>query len=261
MGEPLISGGWLLPAVLVLMGLLVGVYGTLIGVGGALLLVPAMIFLYPDAEPLAITAISLFIVLINACGAVFAYSRQERIDYRNGLLFAAATIPGVILGVWTLQFVPRDVFSVLFGVMMTAIAAVLLLRQAPAPQQAVNGRFDYNRPQGVGLSMGAGYLAGLLGMGGGIIHVPVMTYILRFPTHIATATSSFILMFTAAAGVAMHLGQGNYGAEWDIILWLGAGVVGGSQAGALLSRRLHGRMLIRLLSLALVITGIRLITG
>ena len=261
MGESIISDGWLLPATLVLVGLLVGTYGTLIGVGGALLLVPAMIFLYPDAGPLAITAGSLSMVLINALGAVYAYARQQRIDYSNGLRFAAATIPGVLLGIWMLQFVARDVFSLMFGLVMILIAAVLLLRRAPVPQETVNGKRVFNRPLGTGLSLGAGYLAGLLGIGGGIIHVPVMTYVLRFPTHIATATSSFILVFTAAAGVLMHLSQGNYGSDWHVIWWLAVGVIAGSQAGALLSRRLHGSMLIRLLSIALIITGLRLIMG
>ncbi|TFG47151.1 MAG: sulfite exporter TauE/SafE family protein [Dehalococcoidia bacterium] len=262
MGESIIDGSWVLPVVLSVLGLLVGAYGTLIGVGGALLLVPAMIFLYPEADPLVITAVSLSIVLINALGAVVAYARQRRIDYRNGIIFAAATIPGVILGVWTLQFISRPAFSLILGLVMITIAAFLLFRQEPANARTITSNgYDCNRPLGSGLSLGAGYLAGLLGIGGGIIHVPVLVYILHFPAHVATATSSFILLFTATAGVLLHLAQGNYGANWDIILWLAAGVVVGSQLGALLSQRLHGSALIKLLALALVVTGIRLTIG
>ena len=260
MGESIIDGGWLLPFVLVALGLLVGAYGTLIGVGGALVLVPILLFLYPDAGPLAITAVSLVIVLVNALGGTAAYARQKRIDYRNGLLFAAGTIPGVILGIATLGLISRPTFSLIFGLVMVAIAAVLSFRAEPANAiRAADGSYSCNRPLGFGLSAMAGYLAGLLGIGGGIIHVPVMVYIMCFPTHVATATSVFILVFTAAAGSLFHLGQGSFGSDWAIIVWLAAGVVIGSQVGARLSRKLRGTALIRLLALALVVTGIRLV--
>jgi hypothetical protein len=262
MGESILDGGWLLPVALLGLGLLVGAYGALIGVGGALVLVPVLLLLYPDASPLAITAVSLVIVLVNALGATSAYARQKRIDYRNGLLFALATIPGVVLGVLTLPFIPRATFALIFGLVMVAAAAFISFRSEPGIKAtAVDGSYRCNRPLGFAMSLGAGYLAGLLGIGGGIIHVPAMIYILCFPTHVATATSSFILAFTAAAGSLVHLGQGSYGADWGIILWLAAGVVMGSQLGARLSKRLHGRSLIRLLALALAVTGLRLVLG
>jgi uncharacterized membrane protein YfcA len=262
MGESILGTGLFLSAALVGLGLLVGTYGSLIGVGGALVLVPFLLLLYPDASPQAITAISLAIVLINALGSTYAYARQRRIDYRNGLIFAAGTIPGVLLGVWTLQFVSRPVFGLIFGSVMVAISTFLIFRAEPGKKaESVDGTYRCNRPLGFALSIGAGFLAGLLGIGGGIIHVPVMVYIMCFPTHIATATSSFILVFTGAAGSLTHLGQGTYGSDWTIVLFLAAGVVAGSQLGARLSKRLHGRIIIRLLAIALAITGLRLVAG
>jgi uncharacterized membrane protein YfcA len=262
MGESIISGGWLLPAVLAILGLLVGAYGTLIGVGGALVLVPLLLLLYPHAVPQAITAISLVIVLINSLGGSLAYARQKRIDYRNGIIFALGTVPGVLLGIWTLRYVSRDLFSLIFGLVMVVISALLIIRAEPATAaKAVNGSYSCNRPLGFSLSVVAGYLAGLLGIGGGIIHVPVMVYIMCFPTHVATATSHFILVFTGATGTLTHLGQGSFGTDWSIVIWLAVGVVVGSQLGARLSKRIHGYVLIRLLAVALAITGLRLMLG
>lgn len=262
MGESILDGGGLLPFVLAALGLLVGAYGTLIGVGGALVLVPALLFLYPDADPLVITAVSLAVVLINSLGAAYAYGRQKRVDYKTGLLFAAGTLPGLLLGIWTLHQVSRPSFSLIFGLVMLLISAVLILKPHPEslPPDA-GGHRRYNRPLGFSLSAAAGYLAGLLGIGGGVIHVPVMTHILRFPAHVATATSSFILVFTALAGSLVHLGAGRYGDNWSVIIWLAAGVIFGSQVGARLSRRLHGSVLIRLLAIALALTGLRLALG
>jgi hypothetical protein len=262
MGEPILSGSLLLPLVLIALGLFVGAYGTLIGVGGALVLVPVLLVLYPHATPQAITAVSLLIVLINSIGGTIAYARQKRIDYRNGLIFAAGTFPGVLLGIWTLQFVSRSLFSLIFGLVMIVISTLLVFRSEPARvANSVDGSYRCNRPLGFVLSIGAGYLAGLLGIGGGIIHVPVMVYIMCFPTHVATATSHFILIFTSATGTLTHLGQGTFGSDWWIVAWLAAGVVVGSQLGARLSKRVHGTVLIRLLAIALAITGLRLAIG
>lgn len=259
MGESLIDGGWLLPVALIAIGILVGTYGTLIGVGGALILVPALFWLYPDASPQIITGISLVIVLVNALGGTYAYARQRRIDYRNGAYFALATIPGVILGVMTLQFIPRTTFALIFGLVLMAVAAFISLRSEPRYATEGDGNYRRRLAAGVTLSLGVGYLAGLLGIGGGIIHVPVLVYIMCFPAHIATATSIFILVFTALAGSLTHLFQGSYGQDWSIILLLAVGVMAGSQLGARLSRRLHGKVLIRLLAIALVVTGLRLV--
>ncbi|APV44876.1 hypothetical protein Dform_01555 [Dehalogenimonas formicexedens] len=262
MGESLINSGWILPVLLVMVGLLVGTYGTLIGVGGALVLVPLLLVLYPQATPQAITAVSLLIVLVNSIGGSIAYARQKRIDYRTGIIFALGTVPGVLLGIWTLNYVSRNLFALIFGLVMIVISAFLVVRSEPSRTAGlVNGNYDCNRPLGFTLSLGAGYLAGLLGIGGGIIHVPVMVYIMCFPTHIATATSHFILIFTGATGTLTHLSQGSFGSNWLVIVWLAVGVVAGSQLGARLSKRIHGKVIIRLLAVALAITGLRLVLG
>lgn len=62
---------------------------------------------------------------------------------------------------------------------------------------------------GIGLSVAVGYLSNLLGIGGGVIHVPAMTYVLHFPVHIATATSQFTLAVMALAGTLVHLATGS----------------------------------------------------
>ncbi|AKG53206.1 hypothetical protein DGWBC_0526 [Dehalogenimonas sp. WBC-2] len=261
MGASVINGGWVLPLVLVGLGVLTGTYGTLIGVGGALILVPALFWLYPDAVPQVITAISLLIVLVNALGGTYAYARQRRIDYVTGTLFAAATIPGVILGVLTLQFIPRATFALIFALMLVAVGIFLFLRSERQSPFLTPDDSRQHRLEGFILSLGVGYIAGLLGIGGGILHVPILIFIMGFSAHKATATSIYILSFTALAGSLTHLIQGSYDHDWSIVLWLAVGVMAGSQLGARLSQRLHGKILVRLLAIALVVTGLRLALG
>ena len=261
MGEAVITGTVALPLLLAGLGLVVGVYGALIGVGGALLLVPALIFLYPEAEPLALTAVSLSIVLINAAGATAAYIRQKRIDFKSGAWFAAAAIPGVWLGIFTLGHIDREPFMLIFGIAMIIIAGTLIRQPSGSNEHRAGTPGSGRLRAGAGLSLGGGFLSGLLGIGGGIIHVPMMTRVLGFPTHRATATSSYILVFTAAVGVITHLAQGNLSGNWEPVPWLAMGVIAGSQLGAALSRRLKGRTLMAILAVSLMVTGLRLLAG
>lgn len=265
--------GWM-PLLLVGVGLFVGMYGTMAGIGGGVVLVPLLILIFQHVSPGVLTGISLAVVLLNSTSGTLAYARQRRIDYKNGLIFAMATIPGTILGVWTLNFISMRYFSIIFAVLMLAVAAFIILHpQTKQPDNTEHGgktvfrvidkygqtyTYSFNRWLGIGFSLLAGFLSGLMGIGGGILHVPVMVYILGIPVHVATATSHFILIFTALSGVFSHLAMGTYLQNWPVILWLALGVIPGAQLGARLSRRIHGQQIVRLLALALVILGIRL---
>ncbi|HSP54778.1 MAG TPA: sulfite exporter TauE/SafE family protein, partial [Dehalococcoidia bacterium] len=99
----------------VALGLVVGAYGTVIGAGGGFVLVPVLLFLYPGYGPERITAISLAVVCANASSGSVAYARQRRIDYLTGAIFVLASVPGVISGAIVVHYVPKRVFSVLFG--------------------------------------------------------------------------------------------------------------------------------------------------
>jgi uncharacterized membrane protein YfcA len=87
----------------------------------------------------------------------------------------------------------------------------------------------------------------------------VLVYVLDFPVHIATATSHFILVFTALTGTIMHLILGHYAVSWPVVLATAVGVIPGAQLGAFFARRVHGLIIVRLLALALLILGLRLL--
>jgi len=260
---------WLLPV-----GLVLGAYGTLIGAGGGFLLVPLLLLLYPQASPHTVATISLSVVFVNALSGSLAYARMRRIDYRSGLLFSTATVPGAIVGALATDRMPRRPFDLLVGVMMLAIC-VFLLRRPSAEVAGGGGRwvlrrrvveadgtvheYSYNPVIGVGLSLGVGFLSSLLGIGGGIIHVPVMANLLHFPVHLATATSHFTLAIMSLTGAAVHGLEGDFTGVFGRIVPLAIGVAIGAQAGASLARWVGGVWIIRFLVVALAFVGVRLI--
>lgn len=111
------------------------------------------------------------------------------------------------------------------------------------------------------LSVGVGFISSFLGIGGGVVHVPLLVSLLGFPTHIATATSHFVLAIMALAGTITHIATGSFshGAGLHRAIALSIGVVIGAQLGALLSRRVSGPAIERMLALGLILLGVRLI--
>jgi len=262
---------WLLLAAI---GLFVGAFGTLIGVAGGFLLVPILLYLYPDKAPSSITAITLTVAFFNAISGSVAYAKLRRIDFRSGLSFSAAAVPGAIIGASITAHLNRDLFQVIFGSLLMVLAVYLAFRpmrrdnrplfRGNVVRHLTNGdgivtTYSYHRTIGIGISFLVGIVSGLLGIGGGIIHVPALTQVLGFPVHIATATSQFVVGTSTLAAGIQRLATGAFTGVAAETLVLAVSAVAGAQLGARLSRRIPGRLIVRLLAAALGIVAIRLL--
>jgi uncharacterized membrane protein YfcA len=267
-------------ALLIVIGLLIGIFGTLIGAGGGFILVPILILSYPELNTETITAISMVIVAANAISGSLAYARSGRIDYKAGLLFAAFTIPGSILGVLTTQYIPRNLFNILFGALLVALSVYLLFKHnrpvspviadenqrrwkqhSLVDASGTSYRYTYNQTRGIFISVIVGYLSPVLGIGGGIIHVPALVQWLQFPVFVATATSHFILAIMASVSVIVHIVKGSYNDPGILHMVIGLiiGVIPGAQIGAWLSHKLHSYTILRVLAVCLGLVGIRIL--
>lgn len=261
---------WLVP-----LGYMVGAFGTLIGAGGGFILVPIMLLIYPDKSAETITSISLAVVFFNALSGTSAYARMKKIDFKSGVIFSLATVPGSILGAITTSYIPRRLFNGVFGVVIIIVSIYLLFRKnqeksalEEIPKHFVTRNivdaedksyvYSYNPVIGIVLSVFVGYLSSLLGIGGGIIHVPALVNLLNFPIHIATATSHFILVIASFTGSVIHLVNGDLAPGIYQIIALSIGVIFGAQLGAKLSKKIHGKWIIRSLAIALLMVGIRI---
>jgi uncharacterized membrane protein YfcA len=273
---------WLQLIGFVLFGVLVGTYGTLIGAGGGFIIVPVLLLVLKWPHQQAV-ATSLMVVTANATSGTLSYARQKRVDFRTGIRFAAATLPGAIIGSFVVVLISGQVFNDIFGVLLIAISIFLMIRpENPRSEGAklerppglrgwgwtvrhlVDSRgeeYDYgfSLPLGIILSFFVGFLSSILGIGGGIIHVPALITLFDFPAHIATATSHFILAISAGTGTVTQLFLGNV--QIAPGLEMAAGALVGAQIGAAISHRVQGRWIVRGLAAALTLVGVRLIIG
>lgn len=253
---------WLLP-----LGLFVGTFGTLIGAGGGFILVPVLLLLYPNEAPATITTISLIVVFFNAVSGSLAYARTKKIDYKTGVIFSLAAVPGSIFGAFATASVNRQLFDLLFGVLLSLCSGLLLVRPARKTGAGQSERSLAESPLlspaklivGTLTSTGLGFLSSFLGIGAGFIYVPAFIYLLDFPILTATATSLFILSLMSLTGAATHIMAGMLDHGLSLALMLSPGVVFGAQIGARLSRRIHADWILRGLGLALGLVGMRFV--
>lgn len=255
---------WLVP-----LGFFAGGYGTLVGAGGGFVLVPALLFIYPGEAPETVTSISLAVVFFNALSGTLAYTRYRRIDFKAGLIFAIATMPGAVAGALGTIAVSRQGFDLVFGFLLIAVATFLALRpgRRTAAGIAQAGRNVSSAPNLNRLTLVAGacastlfgFVSSFFGIGGGLFYVPALVYLLRFPVHIATATSLFILTITAFTGTATHVAAGLFHHGIGQAVALSAGAILGAQVAARLSQRIGGEWIMRSLAFALGLVGLRLV--
>src|SRR5687768_9091089 len=111
---------WLIP-----LGAAASAIGTVIGAGGAFIAVPVLLLAFPGLSPAAATGAGLFMVVVNATVGSVSYARQRRVHFPSALRFAAAALPGAILGVWAVHRATSGWFGGLFGVLLLVVAALV----------------------------------------------------------------------------------------------------------------------------------------
>ena len=228
-----------------ILGVGVGTFGALLGLGGGIILVPLfmMFMIAPHGSTFTtvqqIVGTSLFVVLCNSLSGTYAYIRQRRIFLRAAVPFALATVPGAFLGGYISMIIRSNTKKGLKTV------------------EEFDPNGNLNIKLGVICSFFVGFLSSILGIGGGIIHVPMMTFILGFPAQIAVATSTFALMVSALVGVGSHAILGHI--VWGPAVMIGVGAVVGAQIGAKISSKSKPKLLVTLLSIVMTLLGVQFI--
>ncbi len=264
---------------LIALGFIISAYGTIVGAAGGFLYVPILLLLYPKEHHSTLTAIALAVNFFTAFSGLTSYFRQSRIDYKSGLLFAAATIPGAILGVITTTLVHRRNFEGIFSIFLIGLALFMFFRPksdtGPTEEKhllASGGRtivsktldgitfeYHYNRTLGLVVFFFLGYVASFLGIGGGALIMPALTYVVNFPVFIATGTSIFIVTIITSTATVVNIFHGAFHHGAHRIAALSMGALVGAQVGGYLSNKIKGPWIIRALALAIAAAAVKML--
>ncbi|MEX2275565.1 MAG: sulfite exporter TauE/SafE family protein [Actinomycetota bacterium] len=207
-------------------GLVAGVLSGLFGVGGGIVTTPALTSLL-DRSPIVAVATPLPVILPTALVGAYTYHRAGQLD-----LHAAAwiSLPGALAsagGALLAEAVDGRVLLVVTGLLLVW-QALVVARGRPAAEGAE--RPDVSRWTYAGIGVLAGFVSGLLGVGGGIIIVPLLAGALGMPLKRALGTSLAAIVALVIPGTLVHAILDNI--DWSIVLVLTIGSVIGALLGA-----------------------------
>ncbi|MDP3264803.1 MAG: sulfite exporter TauE/SafE family protein [Tabrizicola sp.] len=267
------------------LGGIVGFLSGMFGVGGGFLITPLLFFI--GVPPAVAVATGANQVVASSVSGVLAQMKRKAVDFRMGTVLLAGGVIGSAVGIWVFQLMTKAgqidlfvqlsyvVFLGLIGAMMLQESLRSLLRSrnvnAPIRRSHVHSwvhglplKMKF-RASGLYISVipplivGAlvGFLAAIMGVGGGFIMVPAMIYLLGMPTKVVVGTSLFQIIFVTAFTTVMHAVT-NQSLDMLLALLLILGGVIGAQIGARVGVRLKAEQLRILLSLLVLAVSLRI---
>jgi uncharacterized membrane protein YfcA len=254
-------------------GAAAGLVGAMLGIGGGVFLVP-LLTLALGVPIRAAVAASLISVIATATASSTVNLDRGLVNMRLAMALEVATSIGGLGGGLAASLLSTQQLFLIFGATLVAMGALMMLRSGRrnviADTSVDPGRLGGRLQEGdttyvyrvrrlnlaLGASLVAGAVSGLLGLGGGIIKVPVLNTFCGVPIRVAAATSTFMIGVTAAASAILYFARG------DMMLALTAAVVMGALPGSLLGARLSDRVQARslkvLMAVVLLVVGARM---
>jgi len=268
-----IAGVYVDPVALVVIGFLVGILGGFFGVGGGFLAAPFMFWIGVPMNFVVGTDLAHM-----TGKSIVAFKRHRalgNVDVKLGAIMIMGTMVGVELGAQVIEVLEANesvdhVIGLTYIVILlivsafTAYEAIRSLRMLSSDEmdvkdvvgfQGVTKRIKSVRippmvsfPRSgieeislwmvIGVGVFTGFLAGMLGVGGGFIRMPMLVYVLGIPTHVAVGTDLFEIIFSAGYGTLTHALKGNVDIIMALVMQTGAAI--GAQIGAVSTQYFSG---------------------
>jgi len=235
-------------------GIVAGLLSGLFGVGGGIVMVPLLVGWFALDQRRA-SATSLLAIAPIAVASTAGYAATGSVDVIAGLLLVAGGVVGGRAGARLLPRTPIPTLQLWFGILSLATAARLVLGGSGGAVAGIAWAWEAVLLVLVGLA--AGMLAGLLGVGGGIILVPGLVILAGADADTARGTSLMVVIVTAVTATVTNLGNGLVEVRTGLVAGL-FGVPAGL-AGAALGQWIPERLALALFAGLLVLSGVRMI--
>ena len=272
--------------VLLAMGAAVGFLSGMFGVGGGFLITPLLIFY--NIPPAIAVATGANQVIASSVSGSLAHFKRRTIDFKLGIVLLAGGVVGSSLGAFVFAFLRTYgqldlVVSLLYVFFLGAVGGLMLIESVNAIRRTQTGAATGLKKPGqhnwihrlplkmrfrasklfvsvipvLGLGAAIGFLAAIMGVGGGFIMVPALIYLLKVPTNVVIGTSLFQIMFVTAYTTIV---QATFNQTVDLVLAviLMVGGVAGAQYGAKVGQKLRGEQLRALLGALVMAVALRL---
>jgi uncharacterized membrane protein YfcA len=251
--------------ILLVGGIATGLFGSLLGLGGGILIVPLLTlgFGFPLLTAVGVSLVS---VIVTSGAAAGVYLDRHVANLRLGMALELFTATGALVGGLIAFAIPERVLGGLFAARLADVSITMLRRGEPAPPLAAESSMGaapaersfterlsgpgyrvHRYPAGVAGSVFAGVMSALLGIGGGLIKVPLMHLVMGVPLRVATATSNLMIGITASASAIVYALRGG------IHAYIAAPTAIGVFLGASIGSRIASRVDLRILRVLFVV--------
>ena len=242
-------------AILIAAIFLISLVLTMVGLGGGLIFSPLFIILgFVKSEA---ASASLFLNLIAAASAAYTYSRKKMVDFSLAIPLIISSSLAAPIGSYLNVRIDVKPFLMIMAFVL-ALAGVRMLISPGGDVKAGTMGSSKKIIGGIGIGACIGVLAGLLGIGGGVFIVPLLIYVMKTPTKIAAASSTFIVCFSSLTGFLGYASMETI--NWLFILPAAIASFAGGQVGArIMSAKLKGKSIQVIFSIILFVLCAKLL--
>lgn len=236
-------------------GVVAGISSGLFGIGGGLVVVPILV-LALHLEQKAASATSVTSIVVSASAAAIPFLLDGQADLRASLAMFVGASLGAVGGARLVDRLSGRFIAGVFVVVATVAAVRMFF--TPSPSQVTELSLGLgNIVILVIVGLGAGLLAALLGVGGGVVFVPALTILFDAPQHLAQGTSLVTIVPTTAVAAIAHARAGRV--DWPLAAAIGGGGLLSGSVSGFLALATAPDLLRRLFALLLVVVAVRMV--
>lgn len=232
----------------------VGALSSVLGIGGGVLLVPIFTLILKLPIHNAV-ALSLCCVMATSVTSATKYLKSDLVDLRAVLFLETTAIVGSYAAGSFAGMVSEHAIAIIFATLLVITAAVMLINNSS--DRVVAGGFRHGYPIAMGISTFAGVLVGLLGVGGGVVKVPILQVFLGKTLKQAIATSTLMLGISAAVAIVPYVGRGEVPSQ--SVPFAALGTVAGAFLGSSLFHKIESAYIKYLFAAVLLYTAVTMI--
>ncbi len=229
----------------------------MLGLGGGMVYVPALNWAGFDMVSVAIP-LGLLLNGLNTGLVLIPFARKKMVDWKGGAVMAATALVASPLGAMTSDKVPVQTLKILFALMVIA-AAVRMLWASKLPEP--DTMMSFKKRSMIGFFVGgfAGFVGGMLGLGGGFIIAPILM-MMGYKTKEAAATTAFVVTFSSISGYLGHVSQGHMN-WWLTVIVVIAVIIGSQLGGRYMTQKAKSKQVKIIYAIVLLLIATKLVYG
>ncbi len=228
---------------------------SMLGLGGAMLYIPVFHWFGYNFKTVAIPT-GLLLNGLTALSAAVYYLRAKMVDITGSIPLVVTSFIGAPIGAYFTKLVPTRTLILLFAISMVFAGGRMLMTSGNPEKDTMMAPGKRYTLMAIG-GFFIGFIAGLLGVGGGFLFVPMMIA-MGYPTKKAAATSAFVVIFSSFSGFAGHVAEGHF--NWPLMIATSIAVIIAAQIGGkVMKEKMKPRWIKQLFGLVLLGVAVKLL--